>query len=82
MTIGAKIRETRLAQRRTMKDVAAAVGISSVYLMDIEKGSRLPANGMIDLVCRELGLESGNYMLEILNAKMPPGYRVIREDAA
>lgn len=43
MTIfGKKLREVREAAQRTMKDVAAHMGWSVVYMSDIERGRRNP----------------------------------------
>lgn len=79
MRMGERIRNERIRQGRTLRDVADCVGVSTVYVMDIERGNRIPATDVVDRICAELGMPSEDYLLEVLNAKMPTGYRVVKE---
>lgn len=42
MTFGELLRKERLAAQRTLREVAAWLGLSVPYLSDVEKGRRLP----------------------------------------
>lgn len=42
VTFGAQVRDARIASGRTLKDVAATLGLSIPFVSDIERGRRTP----------------------------------------
>lgn len=54
--IGGILRRARLAQRRTLVDVAAAARVSTAYLSEIERGRKEASSEVLAAVCGALGL--------------------------
>ena len=48
MSFASKLHELRVAQRRSLQDVATAVGVSKAHVFNLEKG--ITANPSMDLV--------------------------------
>src|SRR6478735_6708251 len=53
---GAVLRGRRLAQGRTLQQVAARAGLSAQYLSEIERGRKEPSSEMLDSICGALGI--------------------------
>lgn len=54
--IGAELRHARVAQGRSLRDLAAATNISLGYLSEIERGRKEPSSELVLAVLRELQL--------------------------
>ncbi|TNC33683.1 helix-turn-helix domain-containing protein [Mumia zhuanghuii] len=54
--VGRRLREARLARRERLADTAAAAGISTQYLSEIERGRKEPSSEILAAVSGALGL--------------------------
>ncbi|QJW36006.1 helix-turn-helix domain-containing protein [Cellulosimicrobium protaetiae] len=54
--IGGILRRARLAQGRTLVDVAAAARVSTAYLSEVERGRKEASSEVLAAVCGALGL--------------------------
>ena len=54
--IGAVLRRVRVEQHRTLRDVAAAAGLSLAHLSEVERGRTEPSSEVLAAICRALGL--------------------------
>jgi transcriptional regulator with XRE-family HTH domain len=54
--IGDVLRSARLAQGRTLKNVATEAGVSVPYLSEIERGRKEASSEILAAVCHALGL--------------------------
>jgi transcriptional regulator with XRE-family HTH domain len=54
--IGIALRRARLEQGRTLRDVAAAAGVSLPYLSEVERGRKEASSEVLASICRALGL--------------------------
>ena len=54
--VGTTLREERLAQDRTLGDVATAAGVSAQYLSEVERGRKEPSSEVLGAVAGALGL--------------------------
>ncbi len=55
--IGRVLRRERIAQQRTLSDVAADAQVSTPYLSEIERGLKESSSEILEAVCRALGLQ-------------------------
>jgi DNA-binding XRE family transcriptional regulator len=53
---GRELREERLAQGRTLADVASAAGVSTQYLSEVERGRKEPSSEVVGAIAHALGL--------------------------
>ena len=54
--LGEELRSERLAQQRTLGDVAGAAGISTQYLSEVERGRKDPSSEVLAAITGALGL--------------------------
>jgi len=54
--VGAILRRVRLAQRRTLVDVAAQARVSTAYLSEVERGRKEASSEVLAAVCAALGM--------------------------
>ena len=54
--VGGSLRAERLAQDRTLADVAREAGVSTQYLSEIERGRKEPSSEILEAVGGALGL--------------------------
>src|SRR6478735_9313353 len=54
--VGAILRRVRLAQRRTLVDVAAQARVSTAYLSEVERGRKEASSEVLAAVCAALGI--------------------------
>jgi len=54
--LGEVLRAQRTAQRRTLRDVAAAANVSLGYLSEVERGQKEASSELLDSICAALGL--------------------------
>ncbi len=55
--VGECLRRRRLAQGRTLQEVAELAGISLGYLSEVERGRKEPSSEVLAAICRALGLD-------------------------
>ncbi|GAA2096365.1 hypothetical protein GCM10009759_25490 [Kitasatospora saccharophila] len=60
--VGDVLRRERLAQRRTLKDVAEAARISVPYLSELERGRKEASSEVLAAAARALGLGLGDVL--------------------
>lgn len=68
-TFGERLREARAAQKKPIREVAEAVGISPSYYHDLENDRRVPTPWVIEAVCELLGLDA--HVIEITGKLTP-----------
>jgi transcriptional regulator with XRE-family HTH domain len=61
--IGEVLRRTRLAQGRTLADVARAAKVSLPYLSELERGRKEGSSEVLAAVCDALGIELAELVL-------------------
>jgi XRE family transcriptional regulator, stress-response regulator len=66
--IGATLRRRRLAQARTLRQVAVKAGISLTYLSEVERGRKEPSSEVLVAVCHALGLVLSDVLFEVAEA--------------
>lgn len=54
--VGDELRRRRLAQGRTLADVAARAGVSTQYLSEVERGRKEPSSEILAAVSAALGM--------------------------
>lgn len=54
--IGIVIRQERLAQNRTLADVASTAAVSLPYLSEVERGAKEASSDVVAAICESLGL--------------------------
>lgn len=54
--LGEVLRESRQAQGRTLRDVAAASSVSLGYLSELERGTKEASSELLSAVCTGLGI--------------------------
>ncbi|MBO3737960.1 helix-turn-helix transcriptional regulator [Actinoplanes sp. NEAU-H7] len=63
--IGAVLRRIRLGQGRTLREVAAAAGVSLPYLSEVERGTKEASSEVLAAICRALGLAMPDLLDEV-----------------
>jgi transcriptional regulator with XRE-family HTH domain len=63
--IGATLRRRRQAQGRTLRQVAAAAGVSLTYLSEVERGRKEASSEVLEAVCAALGLVLAELLFEV-----------------
>ncbi len=80
--IGRVLRRTRLAQRRTLREVADSVGMSIGHLSEVERGRKEPSSELLAAICRALGLSMADLLVAVLRDLAPQQPRLIGNDQA
>ncbi|MFI5838584.1 helix-turn-helix domain-containing protein [Catenuloplanes sp. NPDC051500] len=62
--IGSVLRRIRLAQGRTLQDVARDADVSLPYLSEIERGRKEASSEILAAICRSLGIGLGDLLDE------------------
>ncbi len=63
--IGATLRRKRQAQGRTLREVAAAAGVSLTYLSEVERGRKEASSEVLEAVCAALELVLAELLFEV-----------------
>jgi len=66
--IGAALRRHRLAQTRTLREVAEAAGVSLTYLSEVERGRKEASSEVLEAVCAALDLVLSDLLFEVAEA--------------
>lgn len=62
--IGGVLRRVRMRQGRTLREVAAAAGVSMPYLSEVERGRKEASSEVLAAVCRALGIRLSDLLGE------------------
>jgi transcriptional regulator with XRE-family HTH domain len=74
--LGDALRRRRQAQGRTLREVAAAAGVSLTYLSEVERGRKEASSEVLEAVCTALDLVLPDLLYEVaesLSATMVSG---------
>ncbi len=64
-SVGQALRNARLAQSRTLRDVARDARVSLGYLSEVERGHKEASSELLNSICEALGLTLGSLMNEV-----------------
>lgn len=72
--LGAALRAARTRQRRTLREVSAAAGVSLGYLSEIERGRKEASSELLAAICAALGVRLADLLAEVANelARLEP----------
>lgn len=54
--VGAVLRDARIEQSRTLRDVASAAKVSLGYLSEVERGQKEASSELLNSICQALGV--------------------------
>jgi transcriptional regulator with XRE-family HTH domain len=63
--LGEALRRHRLAQRRTLAEVAGTACVSLQYLSEVERGRKEPSSEILAAVCDSLRIELSDLLAEV-----------------
>jgi transcriptional regulator with XRE-family HTH domain len=63
--LGEALRRRRQAQGRTLREVAAAAGVSLTYLSEVERGRKEASSEVLEAVCAALDLILADLLYEV-----------------
>ena len=63
--VGEALRRRRLDQGRTLREVAAAAGVSLTYLSEVERGRKEASSEVLEAVCAALHLALAELFFEV-----------------
>jgi transcriptional regulator with XRE-family HTH domain len=63
--VGEALRRRRQAQGRTLREVAAAAGVSLTYLSEVERGRKEASSEVVEAVCAALRLGLADLFFEV-----------------
>ena len=64
-SVGQALRNARLAQSRTLRDVARDARVSLGYLSEVERGHKEASSELLNSICEALGLTLGSLLNEV-----------------
>jgi len=64
--LGTTLRSARVAQGRTLRDVAKSARVSLGYLSEVERGQKEPSSELINAICTALNLNLSTLLLEVV----------------
>ncbi len=68
ITLGSRIRQLRLAKQMSLREFARRLGLSHVFLSDLETGSRFPSEEVMERIALELGVRFED--LQVLDPRL------------
>ena len=83
--IGQTLRSARIAQNRTLRDVAHEARVSLGYLSEVERGQKEASSELLNSICAALELSLSSVLLEVtskIKANETPALTVIDSNAA
>ena len=63
--VGEALRRRRLAQGRTLREVAEAAGVSLTYLSEVERGRKEASSEVLEAVCAALDLVLADLLFQV-----------------
>ena len=64
--LGTTLRSARVAQGRTLRDVAKSARVSLGYLSEVERGQKEPSSELINAICTALDLNLSTLLLDVV----------------
>lgn len=78
--LGDVLRRTRLAQRRTLADVARAARVSMPYLSEVERGRKEASSEVLAAICEALRTDLSDVLAEVGRDLIEFRYQRARRD--
>ena len=66
--IGSALRQARISQGRTLRDVAKGARVSLGYLSEVERGQKEPSSELLGAICGALNLPLSKLMFDVTKA--------------
>jgi hypothetical protein len=63
--LGDALRETRLRQQRTLREVSSAARVSLGYLSEVERGQKEASSELLASICRALGVRLSDVLRDV-----------------
>ena len=63
--LGDALRETRLRQHRTLREVSGAARVSLGYLSEVERGQKEASSELLASICRALGVRLSDLLRDV-----------------
>ena len=63
--IGLALRASRVAQGRTLRDVAKSARVSLGYLSEVERGQKEASSELLNSICSALDISIGEVLLKV-----------------
>ena len=63
--IGDALRETRLRQHRTLREVSGAARVSLAYLSEVERGQKEASSELLASICQALGVRLSDVLRRV-----------------
>jgi transcriptional regulator with XRE-family HTH domain len=63
--IGSTLRSARVAQGRTLRDVAKGARVSLGYLSEVERGQKEASSELLNSICQALDLSLSTVMIDV-----------------
>ena len=63
--IGLALRASRVAQGRTLRDVAKSARVSLGYLSEVERGQKEASSELLNSICSALDISIGEILLKV-----------------
>ena len=63
--IGSALRASRVAQGRTLRDVAKSARVSLGYLSEVERGQKEASSELLNSICNALDVSLGEVLLTV-----------------
>jgi transcriptional regulator with XRE-family HTH domain len=63
--LGDALRETRLLQHRTLREVSSAARVSLGYLSEVERGQKEASSELLASICRALGVRLSDVLRDV-----------------
>ncbi len=63
--IGSALRTSRIAQGRTLRDVAKSARVSLGYLSEVERGQKEASSELLNSICSALNISLGEVLVRV-----------------
>lgn len=63
--LGSALRETRLSQQRTLREVSGVARVSLGYLSEVERGQKEASSELLASICRALGVRLSDVLRDV-----------------
>ena len=63
--VGSELRAARIAQSRTLRDVAREARVSLGYLSEVERGQKEASSELLAAICNALNIQLSNLLGEV-----------------
>jgi transcriptional regulator with XRE-family HTH domain len=83
--IGQSLRSARIAQGRTLRDVAKSARVSLGYLSEVERGQKEASSELLNAICIALDLSLASMLIEVatqMKVNESPVLKVVDTNAA